>query len=72
VRQVYSLFAQVEPGNSGGPVMTPEGNLVGVVFAKSLDDANTGYALTLVEAQPVIQAGIDARRAVGTGDCAAT
>jgi S1-C subfamily serine protease len=71
VREVYSLYARVEPGNSGGPVLTPDGDLVGVVFAKSLDDANTGYALTLAEAEPVIQAGITARRAVGTGDCAA-
>ena len=71
VRRVYSLFAKVQPGNSGGPVVDTDGNLVGVVFAKSLDDANTGYALTMAEAREDIDAGISAADAVGTGSCAA-
>ena len=70
VRQVYSLYATVQPGNSGGPVLTPAGVLVGVVFAKSLDDASTGYALTLAEAKPVIARGIATNRAVASGGCA--
>ena len=70
VREVYSLNATIEPGNSGGPVLTPAGEVVGVVFAKSLDDANTGYALTLSEARPVIQHGILAEDSVSTGGCA--
>ena len=71
VRRVYSLFAKVQPGNSGGPVVDTDGNLVGVVFAKSLDDANTGYALTMAEAREDIDAGISATDAVATGSCAA-
>ena len=55
-REIYSLFARVEPGNSGGPLLSPTGEVVGVVFAKSLDDPSTGYALTLAEAQPVLRA----------------
>jgi len=70
VRQVYSLYARVEPGNSGGPVLSSGGQLVGVVFARSLDDEATGYALTLAEADPVIQAGIRAGQPVSTGGCA--
>ena len=71
LRQVYSLFARVEPGNSGGPLLDPQGKLVGVVFAKSLDDDVTGYALTLTEAKPVFDAGRRASRAVPSGACAA-
>lgn len=71
IREVYALYAQVEPGNSGGPVVAPDGSLVGVVFAKSLDDATTGYALTLTEAEPVIQQGVRSSARVGTGSCAA-
>jgi S1-C subfamily serine protease len=71
VRRVYSLYATVEPGNSGGPVVDPKGSLVGVVFAKSLDDARTGYALTMGEVRGSIDAGIAARDAVDTGGCAA-
>ncbi|MGZ4744253.1 MAG: MarP family serine protease [Oryzihumus sp.] len=71
VRQVYSLFARVEPGNSGGPLLDPSGKLVGVVFAKSLDDDVTGYALTLAEAKPVFDAGRTATKTVSSGGCAA-
>jgi S1-C subfamily serine protease len=69
-REVYSLYVTVEPGNSGGPVLDPAGEVTGVVFAKSLDDAHTGYALTLNEVRPVIQAGIAASAPVSTGACA--
>jgi hypothetical protein len=46
------------------------GALVGVVFAKSLDDPFTGYALTMREARTTIEAGISATEAVSTGRCA--
>ena len=71
VREVYSLYARVEPGNSGGPLLSRDGRVVGIVFAKSLDDASTGYALTLGEAAPVLEAARAATAPVGTGECAA-
>jgi S1-C subfamily serine protease len=70
VREVYSLFATVEQGNSGGPLVAADGTLAGVVFAKSLDDARTGYALTLDEVRDELAAGIAADQQVGTGRCA--
>jgi Trypsin. len=71
VREVYSLFARIEPGNSGGPLLTPRGEVVGIVFAKSLDDDRTGYALTLDEARPVLDAANGSLAPVSTGGCAA-
>ena len=68
-REIYSLYTRVEPGNSGGPLLSPQGQVVGVVFAKSLDDATTGYALTLAEARPVLDAAAGATRPVSTGGC---
>ena len=71
VREVYSLYARVQPGNSGGPLLSRSGEVVGIVFAKSLDDDNTGYALTLDEARPVLDAATGSNSPVSTGGCAA-
>jgi S1-C subfamily serine protease len=68
-REVFSLFADVEPGNSGGPLLSPKGDVYGVVFAKSLDDPQTGYALTVDEARNVAKAGRGATREVDTDTC---
>jgi S1-C subfamily serine protease len=69
-RDVYSLYATVRQGNSGGPLLTPDGKVYGVVFAKSLDDADTGYALTADEIQRDITQGRTANQQVGTDSCA--
>jgi S1-C subfamily serine protease len=69
-RQVYSLYAEVKPGNSGGPLLAVDGALAGVVFAKSLDDSDTGYALTLEESRGDLVAGGRATSRVSTGGCA--
>jgi S1-C subfamily serine protease len=70
-REVYSLYARVEPGNSGGPLLTSGGAVVGIVFARSMDDDNTGYALTLDEARPVLDAADSSSSPVSTGGCVA-
>ncbi|MFD7030410.1 MarP family serine protease [Streptomyces sp. NPDC059917] len=69
-RDVYSLYATVRQGNSGGPLLTPDGKVYGVVFAKSLDDANTGYALTADEVRDDIRNGRTAERRVDSQGCA--
>ncbi|CAL9485685.1 Serine protease [Streptomyces sp. enrichment culture] len=69
-RDVYSLYATVRQGNSGGPLLTPDGEVYGVVFAKSLDDAETGYALTADEIRQDIDRGRAANRQVDSDSCA--
>ncbi len=69
-RDVYSLFATVRQGNSGGPLLTPDGRVYGVVFAKSLDDPDTGYALTADEIQDDIAQGRTANQQVDSDNCA--
>jgi S1-C subfamily serine protease len=69
-REVFSLYADVEPGNSGGPLLGLDGDVDGIIFAKSLDDPQTGYALTVKEARPVVRAGRNATREVDTDTCA--
>ncbi|MYT69907.1 MULTISPECIES: MarP family serine protease [unclassified Streptomyces] len=69
-RDVYSLYATVRQGNSGGPLLTPDGKVYGVVFAKSLDNDETGYALTADEIATDITRGRTASQQVDTDACA--
>jgi S1-C subfamily serine protease len=69
-RDVYSLYATVRQGNSGGPLLTPGGKVYGVVFAKSRDDEDTGYALTADEIQEDIAEGRAVNQQVGSDSCA--
>jgi S1-C subfamily serine protease len=45
IRSVYQLEAVVRPGNSGGPLVASNGQVVGVVFSRSTVNNNVGYAL---------------------------
>jgi S1-C subfamily serine protease len=70
IREVYSLRGLVRPGNSGGPIVDSSGQVVGVVFAASVTDDDTGYALT---ADQVSDAAADGRASddqVPTQGCA--
>jgi S1-C subfamily serine protease len=69
-RDVYSLYATVRQGNSGGPLLTPDGRVYGVVFAKSLDNDDTGYALTADEVREDIAKGRTANQQVDSDSCA--
>jgi S1-C subfamily serine protease len=68
-RQIYSLYATVRPGNSGGPLLNRDGHVLGVVFASSTDDAHTGYALTAAEVSPDVKAAANATAQVSTQGC---
>lgn len=70
-RQVHTLSADVQPGNSGGPLLTEAGAVAGVVFARDAVRPGIGYAMTLSELLPVL-ATLDASAdpaAVSSGQC---
>ncbi len=70
IREVYSVRSTIRPGNSGGPVVSTAGKVLGVVFAASVTDTSTGYALT---ANQVAQAAVRGKlntSATSTGRCA--
>jgi S1-C subfamily serine protease len=70
VRQTYSLRGLVRPGNSGGPLVSSAGRVLGVIFAASVTDTNTGYALTAGQVRGAAAQGLSHSSRVGTGDCA--
>ncbi|MBM6398833.1 MarP family serine protease [Phycicoccus sonneratiae] len=68
-RETYSLRATVRQGASGGPVLDADGRVVGMVYATSLDDPQTGYAMTLDALSPVLRGATLGDRAVSSGAC---
>ncbi|HEX6516439.1 MAG TPA: MarP family serine protease [Nocardioidaceae bacterium] len=70
LREVYSLRSLVRPGNSGGPVVSRDGEVLGVIFAASITDNNTGYALTAEQVARGAARGISSHSRVSTGACA--
>lgn len=70
IRDVLSVRALVRPGNSGGPVVDTDGRVVGVVFAASVTDDETGYALTSEQVEEAARLGRSSSKAVDTGRCA--
>lgn len=69
-RDVFALRSRIRPGNSGGPMVSRQGRVLGVVFAASVSDKNTGYALSADQVAGPAAAGIDHGRPVSTGACA--
>lgn len=69
VREVYTLDADVQPGNSGGPLLDADGDVVGVVFARGAEGERRGYAMTTGELRPALQ-GVDLDSpTVASGEC---
>ncbi|HEX4660186.1 MAG TPA: MarP family serine protease [Streptosporangiaceae bacterium] len=68
-RQIYSIRADVRPGNSGGPLLTKRGTVDGVVFAAAISVPHTGYALTAGEVASDAAAGATATVPVSTEGC---
>jgi S1-C subfamily serine protease len=68
-REIYSIKAQVRPGNSGGPLLAPDGQVYGVVFAAAVSVKDTGYALTANEVKADVQAAKNRVAPVSTQGC---
>ena len=70
IREVFSLRGLIRPGNSGGPLVDSKGQVTGVIFAASLSDSDTGYALTAAAVRDAAAQGVTSTNEVSTGDCA--
>jgi S1-C subfamily serine protease len=67
-REVYTVRASVEQGNSGGPLIDLNGQVLGVVFGAAVDDNDTGFVLTAKEVATQL-AHIGDTAPVATGEC---
>lgn len=67
-RSVYSLRGSVKPGDSGGPLLTPDGLVLGMVFGADAQN-DTGYALSNESISGAINSASGLTSAVDTGSC---
>ncbi|QGG43109.1 MarP family serine protease [Aeromicrobium yanjiei] len=70
VRETFSVRGLVRSGNSGGPLVSRDGSVLGVIFAASVSNKSTGYALTADQVAEDARKGIAATQPVSTGECA--
>jgi S1-C subfamily serine protease len=68
-REIYPMNADIRPGNSGGPLLSKNGRVYGVVFAASTDFKDIGYALTASEVASDAQQGSHATAQQSTEQC---
>jgi len=69
-RHVYELKATIIPGNSGGPVINKNGEVIGLVFAQSTAYKQVGYALTIKQVMDDFKQAVAQNRPVSTSSCA--
>lgn len=69
-REVYSVKADVGQGDSGGPLINKEGEVIGIIFAKSVNYAHVGYALTTNQVIDDLRQVIGQTEEVSTRSCA--
>lgn len=68
-RDAYTVRGSIRQGNSGGPMINPEGQVLGVVFGASVEDSDTGYALTADEVRGHVGDVTRLVDAIPTGSC---
>lgn len=68
-RHIYTIAADIEPGDSGGPLINNQAQVTGMVFAKSSSIKNVGYALTADQVEKSVESALASKTTVSTGQC---
>jgi S1-C subfamily serine protease len=69
IREVYSIKADIAHGNSGGPLIDKQGDVIGVIFAKSVNYSSVGYALTMQQVISKVNQAQGLTTPVSTSNC---
>src|SRR5829696_1395146 len=69
-RVVTSFRVYVRPGNSGGPAVNANGQVVSTIFASRTDSDNSGYGIPSRIVHRYLQAAANRNAPVSTGKCA--
>ncbi|PFG27452.1 serine protease (mycosin) [Corynebacterium renale] len=70
-REAYTVRGSIREGNSGGPMVDANGDVLGVVFGAAVDATDTGYVLTAREVLSQIGDVNMLTQPVGTAECVA-
>ena len=68
-RPVCELQSRVRAGNSGGPVVDPNGSVVGVIFSRSAVHSDIGFAITGPAVLERVRRAQATNTRVSTGSC---
>ncbi len=67
-RSIIQIAGRVEQGNSGGPLLDANGNVVGVIFAKAVE-GEAGYAIPMEQVTDILEAAAGSTAPISTGEC---
>ena len=68
-RDIVEIRSDIDRGNSGGPLMLPDGTVGGVVFAEARTDDEVGYVLASRAVSERIAPAVGRTEPVATGEC---
>ncbi|MFC0313366.1 MarP family serine protease [Gordonia phosphorivorans] len=69
-RQVYTVRGSIRSGNSGGPMIAPDGTVLGVVFGSSENVADdTGFVLTAEQVEADLTGSAQRTAEASTASC---
>jgi len=71
VRRIVTIFRVfVRPGNSGGPAVNADGEVISTIFASRADSSNVGYGIPSQIVQRHLRVAAERTEPVSTGGCA--